>query len=287
MTAELKVYGSQPPPRARLLMFIGICLLLGVAFCLGRVTSPAHAPSAAQPMSSSLPSAEAAPPAPVTIDPGIAQSLQQNLLAWLPFEKDLLDHSDSKLTVAMTGSVKIDAGAARFNGYSWLELPHVPLAKRNFTVAFWMLPNVPGWMGLVMQNGGLSTSHYLHMQTRYGQLPYFGFYNNDLQPLAKYKLNVHTWTHLVFEYNEGRQRIHLNGRLIAERPCAAYLGEQGVTWIGRGETAWKDCDHYDGWMKDLRIYNALLTDAQIEALARQIPAMPVLPARKRYQKEKF
>jgi len=214
----------------------------------------------------------------------MARSLEQNLLAWLPFDEDLLDHSTNKLQVTTHGTVLLSSGA-KFDGASWLELPNIPLARRPFTVALWLLASEEKYAyALVTQPGPKLPGQYLHLHTRYGLRPYLGFHGNDLQPLPQYTFKLHTWVHLAFQYHGGRQRIYMNGKLIAERACAEYIGELRATLIGRGEEEWK-CDNFSGWMKDLRIYNGALNDAQIEALARPVPPLPVLPPQKRKQKE--
>src|SRR6185295_16805922 len=141
MGTEPKPVTPSPPRRWRSVAFTALCVsfaLSGYFLGYARGRSETQVPSPAAIVESPAP---ANPPSTPAMDPKVAELLNKNLVAWLPFDNDLLDHSSHKLTVHTMGGVSAKGGAAKFDGASWLELPHIPLNRRAFSVALWVNPS--------------------------------------------------------------------------------------------------------------------------------------------------
>ena len=97
-------------------------------------------------------------------------------------------------------------------------------------------------------------------------MPRIGFYLNDLQ--APQHMQSDVWTHLVFQFTGTNLEIWLNGKRVAEQESEAYLGKSGATLIGHAPH-WNNVPSstFQGFMRDVRIYNVALDEEQIRVLS--------------------
>ena len=75
------------------------------------------------------------------------------------------------------------------------------------------------------------------------------------------------WRHVAAVRDAGRLRLHIDGRLVATsspfEPAQFDLDNDNPLHIGLGAG-----DVFNGWMKDVRIYETALSEEEIQALAR-------------------
>lgn len=200
--------------------------------------------------------------------------LRTGLAAHLPLRTDLRDASAYAHPVQVAGRVGLRDGAAWFEGKGdWLELPHIGLNDRPYSVAMWLRPTgeVPTY-GLVQQWDRSVTGHIFHLMIRDGLRPWLGHYVNDLVSPLSLKAGG-DWQHLCFQYTGTHQQIWINGRLICERKAEAYKGTEGLTCVGRNPD-WNNVpgSDYQGAMSDFRLYQRALGLDEITTLSTQVPA---------------
>jgi hypothetical protein len=196
-----------------------------------------------------------------------AGTLDEGLLAHLPLNADLRDHSTNQVTVQAVGKIEIRDGAACFGGESnWLELPYLPLNKGRFAVA--MSITVTGknpMYGLVEQEGARRGNQWLHLMLRGTWQPFLGqFLNDAVSPLP---VNPRKWTHLVFQHDGERQQIWIDGAPVVFRKGEPYEGSSGSTCIGKSPR-WNNVpsQDFEGFMRDVRIYGRALRAEEIAEL---------------------
>ena len=194
--------------------------------------------------------------------------LQEGLLFHLPLQEDLRDHGPSNLPVAVTNSVELRGDGAWFSGRdTWLELPHVPIAHKPFSVAMWV--KVTGgrpMYGLLSRQGGDQPNTWLHLMLRGGLQPYMGFYVNDA--ISPQPMPARKWVHLVFVHDGRWQMIWIDGKPLCARESGPYEGDGGVTRIGYSPR-WTNVPSIDfeGYLKDVRMYGRVLTQGEIQSLS--------------------
>lgn len=199
----------------------------------------------------------------IAADPG--------LLLYLPLAENLNDHSGNGHPIVNQTNVRIQNGAAYFDGLTnWLEAPNLPLNSGPFAVSMWIKPTGKHPMyGLLEQKASGKNNQWLHLMLRGGRQPYLGFYINDA--ISPEDVPVNEWTHLVFQYSGKRQEIWVNGQFLCARDSRAYGGKGGTLRIGYSPR-WNNVPSrdFEGYMRELRIYNRALTEPEI--LAHYSPA---------------
>lgn len=204
-----------------------------------------------------------------------ARGAEPGLLVHLPLEHDVADVSGNHVRVAAHNEIEFVDGAAFFSGdETWLELPHVALDKRPFTVTLWIhVTGAHPMYGLVEQMDANRPHHWLHLMLRGSRQPYLGFYIND--SISPQPISTKQWTHLAFTYDGESQKIWVDGKPICFRKTSAYQGTSGPTIIGRSPR-WNNVPSRDfqGFMRDFRIYDRALGEERIAELSgREIPSI--------------
>ena len=203
-------------------------------------------------------------------------ALSNGLVAYLPLQEDLRDHSAKPHPVEVSGIVELKDGAAWFPGKEdWLEMPFIALNDRAYAISVWVKPvgDSPSY-GLLTQYDRSESGHHFHLMIRDGLRPWLGHYENDLVSPVSLS-NSGAWQHLVFQYTNRRQQIWINGRLICERVAEAYHGVAGATCLGKNPN-WRNVParSFAGWMSDFRLYDRALTFEEIATLI-STPPQPV------------
>jgi hypothetical protein len=193
-----------------------------------------------------------------------APAQDAGLLLYLPLTTDLADHSGNGHAITNKKNVRIEDGAAYFDGMgNWLEAPNLPLKGGNFAVSLWVKPTGRHPMyGLLEQKGADRQNQWLHLMLRGGRQPYLGFYINDA--ISPADIPVNQWTHLVFQYSGKRQEIWVNGQFMCARDSKPYGGGGGVLRIGYSPR-WNNVPSrdFEGYLRELRIYSKTLSEAEI------------------------
>lgn len=193
---------------------------------------------------------------------------ENGLILHLPLKKDFQDHSQFKHETTAIGDITFVDDAASFSGdKTWLEVGGINPASGNFTFSMWVKVTGNSQMyGLIAQKASKRRSRWLHLMLRGARQPYLGFYNNDA--ISPRPITVGRWNHLLFSYDGEYQMIWINGEAACARKASPYLGESGTLRIGK-TPGWSNVPshHFVGSMKDIRIYNRVLTFGEIYRLA--------------------
>ncbi len=238
-------------------------------YAKARLAELERLPAAASPtVAASQPSATAPPIA-----------LTDGLVVHLPLKDDLNDHSPSAHPVRVQGNIKLDDGAARFPGDgNFLELPFVPLQRRDFSVSFWArVGGTNDTCTFFSQKEEDKCGGAIYLQLRQFSQLYLGFWNNDVTAPSAMEPRE-AWNHVVFQYVNFRQQIWLNGRLLVERIAEPLQCAAGGTRVGGQPPAWTGHHDFEGWMRDFRIYNRALQREEIHQLAGVTPRIAVATA---------
>ena len=197
-----------------------------------------------------------------------ATDLNDGLLAYLPLATDFEDASGKKVSVVPRKGVRMEAEGAYFPGGSgdWIALPAFSFKDRPFAIAMWVKVTGKNPMyGLVHQYGANEPNKWLHLMFRGGLQPYMGFYINDaISPLA---IAANHWAHLVFQFEGKHQQLWVNGALLCSRQSSAYGGEPNIVTLGRSPN-WNNVPskNFEGYMREVRIYERALSGAEIRQL---------------------
>ena len=109
-------------------------------------------------------------------------------------------------------------------------------------------------------------SRWLHLVLRGTLQPYLGIYINDA--IRAHPIQANQWTHITFVYDGKYQMIWVNEESVCARKAKPYRGRTVTLGIGKSP-CWNNVPSHDfeGYMKDLRTYNGVLTIAKIRELA--------------------
>lgn len=189
----------------------------------------------------------------------------RGLLLHLPLSTDLADHSRFQHPIKVVGKVQLEDGAARFPGDGHLEAPHLSLEKRPFAVSMWLMaPVMMNNQWLLDQWHSDADNHHLTVFLS-GARPSFGFEGNNVWSKRK-GLLANDWNHVMFVFTGDQQQIWVNGEMVGNAAARPYEGTEGATIIGRPQTPTNTRVNFDGWMRDLRVYEGYFERKRILAL---------------------
>jgi Concanavalin A-like lectin/glucanases superfamily len=204
--------------------------------------------------------------------PSTNPGTERGLTVHLPLTGHLKDHSAFHHTVKVHGQVDLEGEAARFPGNgSWLELPHIRLERRPFAIALWVkLVGSRRMYGLLDQRDESAFNRHLHLMLEAGR-PMFGQFGNQNRGATIVQPGV--WTHLTFRYTGRAREIWVNClRVVSDPTALAYHGIKGTTNIGRDPgLASRPAADFDGFMRELRIYEGLVSEERLFSLCEQSP----------------
>ncbi len=195
----------------------------------------------------------------------------KGLLLHLPLQSDFADVSSREHPIKAMGDVRILDHAAYFDGDDdVLELPPLALNKHPFAISLWLkLTGAPSTHGILHQPSARTPLGHLHCMLRERSevsIPYFGFMVEDLKGSGPVRPE-NGWTHLVFQHTGTHMEIWRNALLESKAMKPAYQGSP--TPIFLGETPkWNNVNSSDweGFMRELRIYQGSLDESEIRAL---------------------
>ena len=202
-----------------------------------------------------------------------AVDLKRGLVAYYPFNGNANDESRNGNNGTIYGATlandKNDKSnsAYYFNGSSdHIDLGNnISFNNRSFTVSFFeKTSSNPGVFMIFLSSGkekeeqGLSIGWY----SNYFRFSFYG--RNDLDTRANYSLN-NQWRHwvCVYDYSTNKRSIYLNGIFITSDN---HSGFQGSGRLILGTTAWFGKNYFRGILDDIRIYNRVLNENEIQSL---------------------
>lgn len=208
--------------------------------------------------------------APIVTHRMIQAGLQEDLLLWLPLVDDFRDRSSHEVEVSVNGDLRMTPEGAYYDGDGdFLSLPTQPLAGKPFAISVWLkLEGSHQTYGILEQQSGRGRGQHLHVQLRHMK-PFLSFYASNTQ--SDRDLSVGDgWTHMVFQYTGEEAQIWVDGKLDTAKKQLPYEGTTGVFFIGKTRK-WSNVPSSDwqGYMRDLRIYDRLLKSYEVRTLARK------------------
>lgn len=128
-----------------------------------------------------------------------SDDLNNGLVVHLPLDNDLNDHSTNAYPVTVHGRISLEDGAARFPGDgNFLELPHVPLQRRDFSVSFWVrVDGTNDTCTFFSQKEEDKCGGAIYLQLRQFSQLYLGFWGNDVTAPSSMEPRE-AWNHVVF-----------------------------------------------------------------------------------------
>jgi len=202
------------------------------------------------------------------------------LVAWYPFDGNLFDANGgfaagtvigNRIDVA-GGSLSYASGmrgsAAVFDGATGVRLPNGLISSNSYTVSLWLKPAqltayTPTFFGARTTDSWVSLLPMGHDFVNGATMLWSGaaWYDAGLGM----NIPVNAWSHLAFTVNNGAVNVYVNGvkRFAGTGFPNVFTGTTAV--FALGVNYWDT--PYKGAMDELRIYNTVLTDAQVAGLA--------------------
>jgi len=168
---------------------------------------------------------------------------------------------------------RVGGHALHFGGHAHAVFPEAMIdTSQSYTVCAWLLRDQPGRMTAVSISNAHHGAFYLQYITADGGFK-FAVTISDRDPLGIYVTSSETtvvgeWYHVTGIHDAARQeiRLYLNGRLQGRTPFKTAWRADGSTYFGGCHLMDTIIDHWFGAMDDVRIYDAVLSEAEIETL---------------------
>ncbi|PWW60254.1 LamG-like jellyroll fold domain-containing protein [Actinokineospora spheciospongiae] len=217
----------------------------------------------------------------VFVAPG--DPLAGNLLGHWKLDGDLADSSGAGRTLVAEGGATPVAGGYNAQavdlgtGKRLHTSGRVLDTARSFSVSAWArLDQIGAWPAAVSQDGA-TTSGFQLQGTPDGKWSMSMFKSDvngggDLHSRAISTAPAQTgvWTHLVGVYDQvGQIRLYVNGALAAEVPHTSLWSAAGDLQVGAGWWNAGRVDFFPGSIDDVRVYQRVLIDREVAALANE------------------
>lgn len=139
------------------------------------------------------------------------------------------------------------------------------------TLSAWVYPAayVNGWKSLILKetSGGLVYSLYANSDVLTPNTTLtIGGAERILS--AGNRLVPNTWTHLAATYNGAMQRLYVNGAQVGSRAQTGGIAVSGGALRIGGNLVWSS-EYFQGLIDEVRLYQRLLTPAEITAVAQE------------------
>ena len=203
--------------------------------------------------------------------------IDENLEAYYTFENGVRDAGINNLSGENIGvsfiNDSVRSTAAWFDNKSHIVLPKAEdfkIRDHDFTVSAWIkikeyLPEKEDYCII-----GTKTNTYqqgIHLLIR-DQMPYFGFYANDLK--GNTRIEAGKWYHLVWRYNKenGEQAIFVNGKLDSKSLGHPSFKGRDNLFLGVAGFSWKS--NMYGAIDDLAIWSRALGEDEIWGISKEV-----------------
>lgn len=172
--------------------------------------------------------------------------------------------------VSFVSSSQEGSQSANFDGSDTVEncTPTSAFSGGEMTMCFWMYPHdTSNRNGVINGNTGDSGDDRWDVEIQSGQIRHDNHGsssdNNDL-----FSVSTDTWIHIaiVWDANNGSLEAYKNGSLSSDISTATYPidGNDDITLgIYKDNTS----RQYDGYLDDLRFYDRLLSESEIDVIA--------------------
>lgn len=162
--------------------------------------------------------------------------------------------------------------ALQFDGETYVSAPHIPFNDVDFTVQFWVKPEMVTEQEVAFSQHELNAANLsIHFRIHNNGMVRLGYYSNDLDtPPGLVKQGK--WHNLTFQVDssDNKRTIYIDGEEAAtDISASAYLGAIGDIWIGGWERPTKAENPfyqvYFGAIDEVRVWSRLLSEDEILA----------------------
>jgi gliding motility-associated-like protein len=212
-------------------------------------------------------------------------NLTQGLVAHYPFSGNANDVSGNNINGAVNNvTITTDRNgtansAYHFNGTnSYIQLPFSNLynfkPQDSFSISVWVLPE-PGqtWIAQALVVKAPLHSDFTLSQWNYGSYMFDykamgGYaYNHILNSTTTLTFNP-CWYNLITTYKNGVWKLYVNGILeSSDFSQTKFILQDGTSRIALGKKGESFGDWYKGKMDDVRLYNRVLNQDEVNAIA--------------------
>jgi len=154
--------------------------------------------------------------------------------------------------------------ALSFDGVDdYVQAGAIPLANSSFTIEAWARRDSAVGMDFIVGHGGGGTDQSLHFGFHFGSSFVLGFYDDDLWSDPGYTdTDWHHWAG-TYDATNRLRCLYRDGVLIASNTAAANYQGSGALTIGR--VLWAGDTEFHGSIDDVRIWNTVRSQAEIQA----------------------
>ncbi|MFI5252704.1 MAG: LamG-like jellyroll fold domain-containing protein [Bacteroidota bacterium] len=204
--------------------------------------------------------------------------LDHGLLAYYPFNGNANDESGNGNNGTVYGAILTTDRFGNSNrSYHFDGVDdsisvgnRINISNSSFTVDVWakhdtMLDHYAIIIGQV--DGTPTTNHALHLGFRSAVSQYrftFGFYNNDLDIAPQYSDTlIHNWV-CIYDANSNARKVYRDGILVGSDISSSNYAGSGNVYLGVHYPG--NPSNFNGTIDDIRIYNRVLSDSEIQTL---------------------
>ena len=161
--------------------------------------------------------------------------------------------------IAVISKAQFKYGSSSYFSSSSLITYGYTFHNKPFSVCVWLYQISPG--AIINQHVSNSTNRSLHLEIRSSFTYTLAFYNNDIDS-RPYPEDRNQWVHICWVVDNSKNRyIYRNGVIIASDNARTFVNTgNSVVNIG---TRLDNNSRFGGYMDDLRVYDTVLTQADI------------------------
>lgn len=230
--------------------------------------------------------ADRAPDTPTPADASVDSNgveLQRGLVGHWPMEEGqstgFEDRSGRANHGTLTGVVWARPGAPlpalgtaclEFNGSSWAQAPArgLPALGTAMTVSLWMRPKLSGTrtiFTLLREGSGSNPNVGLQIGTKGTQAGFWLYGGANMEVLSQ-ALTADVWYHVAYTFDGTTHRLFVNAAAVNSSGEPAPTGAPNIVRFGSYGSMFSQL--YSGRLDDVRLYDRVLTAAEITALAK-------------------
>jgi hypothetical protein len=208
--------------------------------------------------------------------------------AHFPFEGSLNDASGNNVALAQTGTVMYVPGSVGSNAIYLANEANVSggTVSSNYILGSYTFPSVfsvSQWVLCSKFNSNIvQVFFYTNTSAVTNSIGLYisnstiqaSFWNTNNTGTGSIVPVINTWYHVVFTYNNGSLTLYVNGVQNGSTISSTIVQNGFALGYISSPTTYA----FAGYIDDFRIYNRILTAAEITTLYNQTPFQPILPA---------
>jgi chitodextrinase len=172
------------------------------------------------------------------------------------------------------------SNAAQFDGDDeMIALPSVALNSDYATISFWIRPDELPATGeaFILSHGGWQERWKISLPS-HGKLVFTTNHENGISDMDAgngNELTVGEWDHVVMVHDGAKDKIFINGVLVAQKDVVGKLNDTNYP-LGIGWNPIDGGNFFKGALDEVQIYNRALSDAEVAALYTAQNTAPVI-----------